>query len=337
MVLMLLISNGYSTGVLIRTERLLPDPYVAAVDVIGDAWTFLITREALFGARRFGDFCSALRVSRARLTERLNHLVAAGIFEKRLYNAAPPRYEYRLTDKGRGLYPIALTLIAWGAKWGKAGAQTRLVHEPCECGVEPKVVCRSCRLGVRHSDIRWLPIIPLSKVAPGMTSVKGWQKSASLAGISDRPDPAIEAVKAVGDRWSMLIMYGAQQTEFRFREAQASLGLAHNVLSVRLRSLIEAGLLKRTNASRRALYVATESGLDFVDTIFAARTWAMDYPPAGISEWASVRHKPCGADLQVTCVCKHCNRTLDPRDVTYSETALVGAKNPVPQRSRRSK
>jgi len=298
-----------------REGRVLPDPYVAAVDVIGDAWTFLITREALFGVRRFGDFCKALRVSRARLTERLNHLVASGILEKHLYNAAPPRHEYRLTNKGRGLYPIALALMAWGARWRNARADTRLVHTPCGNPLRARFACRRCGLDVRHEDIEWLPIIPLSKVAPGMTSVRGWHKSASSGDGTGRSDPAMEAINAVGDRWSMLIMYGAQQREFRFREAQASLGLAHNVLSARLRSLVESGLLARTNGGRRAPYAATEAGLDLIDTIFAARTWAMEFPPAGIRKWASVRHKPCGADLQVTSVCDHCDRPLDPREV----------------------
>jgi DNA-binding HxlR family transcriptional regulator len=300
-----------------RNDKIFPDPYITAVDIVGDAWTFLITREAFFGARRFGDFCNVLNISRTRLTERLNHLVYTGVFEKHPYNDTPLRYEYRFTKKGLGLYPIALTLIAWGEEWRKTPKAPKLIHRPCGTVLKTKTVCRSCRKDIHHGDVDWLPIIALSKVPPGVGSVRGWRKMASFDNISDRPDPAIETLKAVGDRWSMLIMYAAQQIEFGFREAQSKLGLAHNILNNRLKHLINAGLLARASDNRNAPYVATESGLAFIDNILATRTWAIDYPPTGIKQWASIRHKLCGADLQVACVCANCDGTVDPVEVSY--------------------
>src|SRR5919202_3706947 len=85
-----------------------------AMEILGERWTMLIMRESFYGVRRFSDMQRNLGIARNILSTRLQNLVNAGIFERRLYQEEPERYEYRLTPAGRGLYPSIVTLLRWG-------------------------------------------------------------------------------------------------------------------------------------------------------------------------------------------------------------------------------
>jgi DNA-binding HxlR family transcriptional regulator len=87
------------------------------VDILGDWWTPMVLRSAFLGARRFEQFQEGLGIPRNVLTERLGRMVDEGIMERRLYQERPERYEYRLTEKGVGLYPVIVTMMEWGNQW----------------------------------------------------------------------------------------------------------------------------------------------------------------------------------------------------------------------------
>jgi DNA-binding HxlR family transcriptional regulator len=90
-----------------------------ALDVLGEKWTLLVLREAMYGLRRFDDFARALTCGRGVLSARLKTLTDAGVLERREY-AEPgqrPRPEYLLTEKGRALYPAILALTQWSDRW----------------------------------------------------------------------------------------------------------------------------------------------------------------------------------------------------------------------------
>ena len=74
-------------------------------------------REAFSGRRRFDEFQSALDVPRAVLTVRLKRLCAEGMLERVAYQQSPPRYEYRLTDKGRAFWDVLAAMWRWGSDW----------------------------------------------------------------------------------------------------------------------------------------------------------------------------------------------------------------------------
>ncbi len=85
-----------------------------ALEVVGERWTLLIIRDALFGLSRFDQFQESLGIARNVLTDRLNRLVEEGIFERIRYNERPERFEYRLTAKGRELRLALSGLRQWG-------------------------------------------------------------------------------------------------------------------------------------------------------------------------------------------------------------------------------
>ncbi len=88
-----------------------------SVDILGDWWTPMVIRSAFLGARRFEQFTQQLGIPRNVLTERLNRLVDEGIMHKVAYQDRPVRHEYRLTEKGIGLYPVMVSLLEWGNRW----------------------------------------------------------------------------------------------------------------------------------------------------------------------------------------------------------------------------
>src|SRR5947209_16699676 len=74
------------------------------LDIVSDAWSFLVIREAFFETRTFERFRASLGISRATLTDRLRKLTRLGIFRKVRADIGH-RSEYRLTQKGFDLYP----------------------------------------------------------------------------------------------------------------------------------------------------------------------------------------------------------------------------------------
>lgn len=119
----------------------MPCPTARALDLIGERWTLLVIRDVFRGIRRFDALQESLGIARNILTQRLAWLVEQGIVEKRAYEERPPRYEYRLTEKGRGLFPILVALMRWGQRWSPPDdVEVRLVDRNTGVPVEPMLV-----------------------------------------------------------------------------------------------------------------------------------------------------------------------------------------------------
>ena len=125
------------------------------LEVIGDRWTILILRDAFRGVRRFDDFQRDLGIARNLLTDRLRKLVDQEILEKHLYQAHPPRYEYRLTPKGVDLSPALVALMRWGDKHLSDGEPpVSLLHDRCGEPLDQTFVCWTCDQTVTPGHIR---------------------------------------------------------------------------------------------------------------------------------------------------------------------------------------
>lgn len=89
-------------------------PIARTLDVIGDWWSLLIVRDAVRGMRRFTEFERSLGVSKNILTRRLRTLVKQGILERAPATDGSTHREYRLTTRGRDLFPVLVALGQWG-------------------------------------------------------------------------------------------------------------------------------------------------------------------------------------------------------------------------------
>jgi DNA-binding HxlR family transcriptional regulator len=130
----------------------MPCPVARTLDVVGEWWTLLIIRDAVLGARHYEDF-KVTGIADNILSARLKRLVEEGIFERKLYQEHPARFEYLLTEKGRGLLPVVVALRSWGKKWTEGEDSSRLTHKGSDHEVSVKFHCDKCRRPLAAGEI----------------------------------------------------------------------------------------------------------------------------------------------------------------------------------------
>jgi DNA-binding HxlR family transcriptional regulator len=128
------------------------------LEVVGEWWSMLVVRDAFLGVTRFEDFQRRLGISRNILRDRLTTLVDAGVLVRVPYSEHPPRDDYRLTDKGRDLWPVLTAMRQWGDRHAAPdGPPVGIVHKSCGRLAEPVLVCGSCGEKVSARDYRAVP------------------------------------------------------------------------------------------------------------------------------------------------------------------------------------
>jgi DNA-binding HxlR family transcriptional regulator len=125
------------------------------LEVVGEWWSMLIVRDAFLGVRRFDQFQERLGISRNILNHRLTKLVEEGILVKVPYSERPPRYDYRLTDKGRDLWPVITAMRQWGDRYAAPdGPPLTVVHKACGQPAGVVEICSECGEPVAARDFR---------------------------------------------------------------------------------------------------------------------------------------------------------------------------------------
>lgn len=129
-----------------------------ALEIVGDRWTMTVLRELFLGIRRFGEIQRNTGAAKNILADRLQALVGHGVLVRVQYQERPPRYEYRLTEKGLDLYPILVGLMAWGAKYAPSAAEPLVLVQHKACGTVglPQLTCTGCGEPVGPRDMRAL-------------------------------------------------------------------------------------------------------------------------------------------------------------------------------------
>ncbi|HWX04197.1 MAG TPA: helix-turn-helix domain-containing protein [Bradyrhizobium sp.] len=104
-------------------------PVARSLDSLGDWWSLLIIRDAFLGLRRFGEFQKNLGCARNILTVRLRALVDDGILKTVPASDGSAYQEYVLTPKGRGVFPVLVSLRQWSEEFSgeRGGFSTLLV------------------------------------------------------------------------------------------------------------------------------------------------------------------------------------------------------------------
>ena len=125
------------------------------LEIVGEWWSMLIVRDAFLGVTRFDHFQERLGISRNILNQRLGRLVEAGVLVKVPYSDHPPRHEYRLTDKGRDLWPVLTTMRQWGDKYAAPdGPPLQVIHKTCGHVSDVELNCSVCGKPIGPRDVR---------------------------------------------------------------------------------------------------------------------------------------------------------------------------------------
>jgi DNA-binding HxlR family transcriptional regulator len=143
------------------------------VEMVDDSWTVLILRDAFLGIRRFDQFVESLGIARNTLTSRLDGLIGSGIFEAVPYQDNPTRYEYKLTEKGKDLFDVLMTLWAYGERWDPPAdpEHQRVYH--VDCGHEAIAVAHCSHCGERLHRRNVLISPPSQVMAAGGAQTSG--------------------------------------------------------------------------------------------------------------------------------------------------------------------
>lgn len=134
-----------------------PCPVAKAMAVIGDSWTILILRDAMRGTSKFDEFQQSTGASRAIIAERLGRLVEHQVLERVQYEAHPPRYDYRLTDRGNALRPVMSVLAHWGETQFPDARKLNRRHKTCGHRFVPVVHCSECGEAIEPGSVTYDP------------------------------------------------------------------------------------------------------------------------------------------------------------------------------------
>jgi DNA-binding HxlR family transcriptional regulator len=132
------------------------------LEVVGERWTLLLLRDAFLGVRRFNDFQTRLDVPRAVLADRLRHLVAEGVMERRPDREDGRRVLYELTPTGRELWPVLYGMLVWGGRH-RASPHRRRRYRHATCGTEldARAACPACGVAPAPEDVvTWMQARP---------------------------------------------------------------------------------------------------------------------------------------------------------------------------------
>jgi DNA-binding HxlR family transcriptional regulator len=118
----------------------------SVIALFGDRWATLVVRACFTGLHRFDEIQRDTLMATNILSDRLERLQGQGILAARRYSTHQDRFEYRLTEKGRDLYPVLLALLHWGDAWyaDQKGPPLLLTHQPCTHELALRTECPAC-------------------------------------------------------------------------------------------------------------------------------------------------------------------------------------------------
>ena len=128
----------------------------AALEAMGERWSFLILRGAFNGLHHFEEYQSELGIARNILSNRLGRLVGHGILTKDSVAEDRRKMVYSLTEKGLDLLPAMVSLRQWGERWGTGiPSSPVLVDERDHLPIRTVAIQAHDGRSLRHHDLRW--------------------------------------------------------------------------------------------------------------------------------------------------------------------------------------
>ena len=123
-----------------------------SLEIVGERWTLLIVRDLFYGVRRYSDLRKHIGLPPATLTDRLAHLLEAGVAQRIRGNGA--RDEYALTPKGETLWPVIYGLLQWGSE-NYVETESRMLFTHHQCGNQLDGIgwCRPCGMAPKAADV----------------------------------------------------------------------------------------------------------------------------------------------------------------------------------------
>lgn len=305
-----------------------PNPLAIAAQVLANEWNIWIIQHALTGTRRFIDWKNSGDISNAALSGGLRDLTEVGIFERRLYQNRPERFEYILTRRGIATWPILLWILDWELRWSDHPPKHLSIHHSA-CGkpLEPVLRCKACDQAVvgRELDMIVGPSGGWDRSIPPVST-----KRRAREGWVRRELP--ETMTLIGDRWSWAILGAAFRGVTRYSEFTQFLGGTAPTISERLKSFCDIGVLVAVPDIDRpdwSDYRLTTKGRAFLPTVLNSVEWGQSHFRSPEGKALILRHSACHKPLQLETACRACSESVRP-----SEIQLLNSPRPREGQSR---
>jgi DNA-binding HxlR family transcriptional regulator len=283
-------------------------------EVVGDAWSWLVMRESLlYDVRRFSQFQVRLGVARSTLAARLRQLVSGGLLAEHPRAFGP---EYHPTERGRDFFACLMVAMRWGDRWyfKKRSRPTAAIHDGCGQPLEAVLRCDKCHEVISARDVAARrpgpftasPRLALRRRTPDLSLLER-KRICSIA----------RTLSVMGDHWTSLLIREAFFGTRRFDDFQRNLAIAPNILSSRLRRLVEKEILVAApygNWPVRHEYRLTERGLDLYHLPLAMLAWGQRWLDTSESDIELI-HTTCGHDLKPVLSCNRCATPIAREDI----------------------
>ena len=282
------------------------DAVFRATDVIGDAWSWLVLREAvLYDARRFSDFLTGTGAPRSTLNSRLTALTTAGLLSRESTGYVP-------TPMAEDFLACLLVTMRWGDRWlwSSDSPPQRLIHVGHDHDARAGLLCSHCKAPLRTDDVA---AARSPRETPNPASGQNVTRFlASDVILRGRPCSIARALTVFGDRWTGVIIRECFFGTKRFDDFERRLGIAPNILSNRMRRLVDAGFLQRVQYQdwpARHEYLLTEQGRDFYHMPLALMAWGRRWLGHNRAD-ATLTHTRCGQSVDPVLGCLTCGEPM---------------------------
>jgi len=279
-----------------------------ALEVVGDVPVLLILEQAFLGRHLFGEFVEETGIARSVVSNRLARLVEADVLQKPL----KLRGGYRLSEKGRELFPVALMILRWQHSWTEEerGFKVMLLHRDCGKVTVPLASCGHCHEQIDPRAVSWQPGPGLSQVTPE------YGRRRMPNATSERASKLMvdSVIELFGDRWATLVIRACFTGIHRFDEIQRDTLMASNILSGRIERLLAQGIIKAVPYSAhqdRFEYRLTAKGRDLYPVLLALLQWGDRWFADEQGPPLLLTHESCGQPLRLQAKCSACAANLD--------------------------
>jgi DNA-binding HxlR family transcriptional regulator len=290
------------------------------------------------GVRRYKDFRDMLGIANSVLTVRLRRLTEVGVFQISQYQENPRRFEYVLTNCGRDLWQVLLTIWSWEAVWVADHIEPLPAMYHLDCGQEfsPVMHCRSCGLPADTHDVRGV-LGPSGGFARSVPQATTRRRS---AGGSPGPGLVAQTIELIGNRWSAALLAATFMGARRFTDILNMMGAPPAIVSDRLRTFCQVGVLEpvatRANAAR-VEYRLTDKGRAFFPHVMVMLGWGDRWFRAPEGPATLLTHTRCVREFAPVLHCSVCAKELHGSRIQVGGTAPEMTQPAVTRPGRRAR
>jgi len=125
-------------------------------------------------------------------------------------------------------------------------------------------------------------------------------------------------LEVIGERWTMHVLREAFMGVRRFEDFRRNIGVARNILSDRLSTLVAEGILRRELYSEhppRSEYRLTRKGIDLYGILIELMKWGNRWAPCSDGPAVVLRHRECGSVVEPVLACPGCGKPMQAWDL----------------------